>query len=106
MVLPRRQQISQYKPGHAESRMEKTFRGGLSNRDQDHRENYPIRAAHEIPPGAADTLNIQLTSCEPAVRVRVLLAGLSSHLNRQCGCRRLFIPANLFQVIANVLLVE
>src|SRR5580704_118192 len=86
--------------------MKKTFGGRLNNGDQDDRQDDPVCTAHESPSRAAEKLHIQLTTGELGIRLDVLFASLSRHFRGKSGGRRLLVPANFFEVIANILLVE
>src|SRR5208282_1196990 len=53
----------------------------------------------------ANKLNIQLMSSNLVIGLEILLAGPVGDLHRQGGRRRLFVPANFFQIIADILFV-
>src|SRR5208283_4068734 len=56
-------------------------------------------------PASLCRLHIQFVSRDLEVGVEIFFTGPARHLIGQGGCRRLFVPANLFQIIANVLFV-
>ena len=78
----------------------------LNRGEQDDSDDAPIRYANAAFPRPMLPLNIQLESCELLIRFHVLIARPTSDFRGKSRRRWLLVPANLFQIIPHVLLIE
>ena len=79
LVLPRRDQVPEHQPGNSEGFLKKAGTRSLNNRNQQNKQDDPVRHIHAEPSSVLDT---QLTSREPSIRLNVLVTGSACHFRR------------------------
>src|SRR5215471_15882109 len=104
-ILPGSQQVPNHQPRNAKRFLKKTRTRRLNYRNQQRKQNEPVGNVHSAT-SSSTASNVQLAPSKPPVRFNIFLAGLLRHFRRKRRRRRLLVPANLFQVISHVLLVE
>src|SRR5215471_440939 len=103
LITPCRQDKANYGPGQRKNFKEKTMSCGEPNGKQHHAQNGPVQPVHAA---LKLSLNRQISSRQNLICLYVLLTGFVGNFIRQRRRRRLFVPPDRFQIVANKLLVE
>src|SRR5262249_36646318 len=104
-ILPCGQHIAHNQACDAKCLVKKTFGCRRYCRYQNDNDDGPICRVHCRVSWPTLLLNIQLASRQLLIRFEVLLAGLVCYLGRKRWRRWLLVPADLFEVIPDILLV-
>src|ERR1041384_958596 len=106
LILPSRDQVPENNSSDSERFLKKTRTCRLNHRDHQHQQYDPIGKVHEASSLTAPDSHIQLTPCELAICLNILVAGPASYISRERRRGGLLIPANFLQIVPHILLIE
>jgi hypothetical protein len=100
-VVPTGEQDSGDEAAEREELQDETAQEGDDRGIRHHRDKKAVEEVH-----AVSGISEPGTSGNQSEGFQVFFAGTEDDFIRQCGCRRLFVPADGFEIIADILLVK